>query len=318
MSEDNLPLVTVIVPCYNHEKYVEICLDSIFRQTYKNIEVIVVDDCSPDNSVEVIRKLQQKYDFKFIEHKENWGLTKTLNDTIYNYATGKYIKCIASDDYLTDNCIEVLTQKIEYLGHDYAMVYGLAKTFGYDDSQKIKFGHNMGLEYQSLRSLFMSNMVPASSVLFSKEYFYDVGGFDSSLFIEDYYLWLLFAANYKIAFINQVVSYYYLNNSGSMSSKVNQMLSSEFEIKAKVFLKNLDKLSTEDYLLSVKLLIGSYYIVEYHKLLSINKFRAVLLLIRNYSFISANYKEFGVKFFRLRLFLKAILPNIITSLIIRI
>lgn len=315
MIENNLPLVTVIVPCYNHEKYVEICLDSISRQTYKNIEVIVVDDYSPDKSVEVIKKLQNKYDFKFIEHKENWGLTKTLNDVIYNHANGKYIKCIASDDYLTDDCVEVLTKEIEALGSDFAMVYGLAQTFVYDELQKVKFGHNTGSEYESFRSLFMFNTIPASSVLFSREYFYHVGGFDSSMFIEDYYLWLLFTAKYKIRFINKVVSFYYLNNLGSMSSKVNQMLSSEFELKAKVFLKNLNKLSIEDYLLSTKLLIGSYYLVEHNRLMEVSKWKSARWLIKNYSFISLVYKEYDVKFFRVKLFFKSILPNVIIRLI---
>lgn len=315
LIENNLPLVTVIVPCYNHDKYVETCLDSIFKQTYQNIEVIVVDDCSPDGSVDVIKKLKQKYNFKFIEHQENLGLTKTLNDVIYKYAQGKYIKCIASDDYLTDDCIEVLTKEIETLGSDYAMAYGLAQTFAYDESQKVKFGRNIGLEYESFRSLFMFNNIPASSVLFSREHFYDVGGFDPSMFIEDYYLWLLFTAKYKIRFINKVVSFYYLNNLGSMSSKVNQMLSSEFELKAKVFMKNLNKLSIDDYLLSTKLLIGSYSLVEHNNLLVISKWKAARWLIKNYSFISLVYKEYDVKFFRIKLFFKSILPNVIIRLI---
>ena len=74
-----LPLVSVIIPCYNHEIYIEECIESIFNQTYKNIEVIVIDDLSTDNSVMEIKKLKDKYDFLFIEHEYNQGLSKTYN-----------------------------------------------------------------------------------------------------------------------------------------------------------------------------------------------------------------------------------------------
>ena len=88
MKEENIPLVSVVVPCYNHEKYVKETIESIVNQTYKNIELIVIDDGSKDNSVKVIQELADKYGFTFI-HRPNKGLSATLNEGI-RLSKGKY------------------------------------------------------------------------------------------------------------------------------------------------------------------------------------------------------------------------------------
>ena len=75
------PLVTVIIPSYNHEKYIQESLEGIKRQTYANIEFFVVDDGSKDNSVELLQKLQPEYNFQLILQK-NRGLCKTLNSML--------------------------------------------------------------------------------------------------------------------------------------------------------------------------------------------------------------------------------------------
>lgn len=286
MSESSLPLVTVIVPCYNHEKYVETCLDSIFRQTYKNIEVIVVDDCSSDNSVEVIKKLQQKYDFKFIEHTENWGLTKTLNDAIYNHANGKYIKCIASDDYLTDDCVEVLVSKLEELGDECAMVYGLTKTFCIDQNSHYIFGKKMGAKFSSFHSLYYKNVIVAPSVLFCRDKFLSVGGFDESLFIEDYYLWLIFASQFRIGFVDKVVTNYFVSNNSNMTSQEDKMLSSLLQILSKIYIQNRSVLTFNDYLSSTQKTLGAYYFRNVELYLKKNKIIAIKIALSNFSTIN--------------------------------
>ena len=99
-----LPLVSVIVPCYNHEKYVEETIESIVNQTYENIELIVIDDGSKDASPQIIEELSKKYNFKFI-HRSNKGLSATLNEGI-RLSQGKYISVCASDDKLKLDKIE--------------------------------------------------------------------------------------------------------------------------------------------------------------------------------------------------------------------
>ncbi len=94
----NLPLISVIIPVYNREKYIKNCLDILLNQTYKNLEIIVVDDGSSDNSVKIIKQYPS---VKLIEHTENKGQSEARNTGMEN-ATGKYIHFMDDDDEI--NC----------------------------------------------------------------------------------------------------------------------------------------------------------------------------------------------------------------------
>lgn len=104
-------LISVIVPIYNVEKYLEKCVKSIQEQTYKNIEIILVDDGSPDNCGELCEKYARKDPRIKVIHKENGGLSDARNKGIDN-ATGKYIVFVDSDDYIEINYIELLYKAI--------------------------------------------------------------------------------------------------------------------------------------------------------------------------------------------------------------
>lgn len=101
------PLVSVIVPVYNVEKYLRQCLNSLLEQTYENIEVIMVDDGSQDSSGEICNEYAAKYANYFVVHKENAGLGMARN-TGMKHMQGEYVTFLDSDDYLDQNCIEVL------------------------------------------------------------------------------------------------------------------------------------------------------------------------------------------------------------------
>lgn len=97
MSE-KLPLVSVIIPCYNTEKYVEQAVRSIMNQSYKNLEIIVTDDCSTDNSFEILKKLADEDSrIKLFRNESNLKIVKTLNKMI-DLANGKYIARMDADD----------------------------------------------------------------------------------------------------------------------------------------------------------------------------------------------------------------------------
>lgn len=103
------PLVSVLVPIYNVEKYIERCARSIFEQAYENLEIIFVNDCTPDNSVGVLRKVLAEYpkriaQTQIINHEKNLGLAGARL-TGLKTSTGKYIQNIDSDDYIDKNMI---------------------------------------------------------------------------------------------------------------------------------------------------------------------------------------------------------------------
>lgn len=103
--------VSILVPFYKVENYVGKCVESLFRQTYKNIEYVFVNDCTPDKSMQVINENIDKYGVrdkcKIIEHKTNKGISTSRNDCLDN-ATGDYILFIDSDDYIDLDMVESL------------------------------------------------------------------------------------------------------------------------------------------------------------------------------------------------------------------
>lgn len=110
--------VSIIVPVYNVEKYVDICLKSILHQTYRNIEVIVVDDGSRDRSGAICDRFAKKDSRITVIHQENGGVSRARNNGIDN-ASGEYICFVDSDDWLPRDSIEMLVQKIEETEADF-------------------------------------------------------------------------------------------------------------------------------------------------------------------------------------------------------
>ena len=102
--------ISVIVPVYNVEKYLDKCLGSLVKQTLKDIEIIVVNDGSPDNSQDIINKYIKKYKNVFGYKKKNGGLSSARNYGL-KYATGEYIAFIDSDDYVDKSMMEKMYNK---------------------------------------------------------------------------------------------------------------------------------------------------------------------------------------------------------------
>jgi len=106
------PKVSILVPIYGVEKFIERCAVSLFEQTFEDIEYIFVNDCTPDNSIEVLKEVLKKYphrkvQVKIINHEVNKGLAGARNTGVEN-ATGDYILHVDSDDYLELNAIGLL------------------------------------------------------------------------------------------------------------------------------------------------------------------------------------------------------------------
>ena len=100
-------LVSIVVPVYKVEKYINRCVESILKQTYKNFELILVDDGSPDMCPHICDEYAAKYDFIRVIHKKNGGLSDARNHGI-EVAKGNYITFIDSDDYVSVDYLEIL------------------------------------------------------------------------------------------------------------------------------------------------------------------------------------------------------------------
>lgn len=109
----NGPLISVVVPVYNMEKFLSRCVDSILRQTYESLEIILVDDCSTDESAKIIKQYIERDDrIKSVSHKKNMGLFQARISGI-KVAHGKYLAFVDSDDYLSVDWFRTLAKKAE-------------------------------------------------------------------------------------------------------------------------------------------------------------------------------------------------------------
>lgn len=106
------PFISVLVPIYGVEKYIGRCFDSLLSQTYKDFEIVFVDDCTPDASIDIIRQRMQSLgkldiDIKIIKNEHNKGLATTRNVGLEN-AVGEYVCFVDSDDYITSDSLHLL------------------------------------------------------------------------------------------------------------------------------------------------------------------------------------------------------------------
>lgn len=113
--------VSIIIPVYNVEKYIKECLDSVLHQTLKEIEVICINDCSPDNCLEILNEYAQKDErVRVIDLKENQGMGNARNLAIQE-AKGKYIMFLDSDDFLEPQAVEEAYKKISENDNDFVI-----------------------------------------------------------------------------------------------------------------------------------------------------------------------------------------------------
>ena len=113
----NKPLISVIVPVYKVERYLDECVESIVNQTYHNLEIVLVDDGSPDNCPQMCDDWAKKDERIRVIHKENGGVSSARNAGL-DICTGDYISFIDSDDWIPSNFEEEMLAKAEKLSLD--------------------------------------------------------------------------------------------------------------------------------------------------------------------------------------------------------
>jgi len=174
-------LVSVIIPCYKSAATVGDTLDSVLAQTYANLEIIIVNDGSPDNLDEVLTPyLSQHNDIKYIK-QENKGLAGARNSGAKE-STGKYFLFLDSDDKIAATYIQRCVAELEK-SSDVKIVYSYVRTFG------AKVGKWKFPEY-TRRGLLSTNIIHASAMMRSSDFF-EAGTYDEEFKIyEDWNLWL--------------------------------------------------------------------------------------------------------------------------------
>ena len=218
------PEISIIIPVYNVEQYLRRCLDSCINQTFKNIEIIAVNDCSPDNSASIMKEYEKKYPqiMRCVYLNKNLRQGGARNKGI-DIARGKYILFVDSDDWIAENMCEEMINSIKSNDADIA----ICDYYRFKDAECTHESAFRATESISDRSdidkeFILRNHLKNFSVnkIFKKELFdkYDLR-YPEGMAFEDVaviMLWVLYAD--KINYINIPLYYYYMRDDSTVSS----------------------------------------------------------------------------------------------------
>ena len=233
-STPEQPLISVVVPLYNHSKYIEQCLNSIKDNGWKRIELIIIDDGSIDHSYAIAHSWlfsNANYLEKYaLSKQQNLGITKTLNKLIVQ-CTGDFIVVVASDDYLLENSIK---ERYDYLNENKKKLAVFTDAIGIDDNGiKIcssvieeKFqGHTNNLvdEHKIAKELILNWCVPGPVFMARKEAYQEMGLYDEQYFIEDRYFYLKLLSEGRIGFLAKSLSAYRIHTASISGNKTRQI-----------------------------------------------------------------------------------------------
>ncbi len=234
------PLVTVIAICYNHARFVVECLESIRRQTYPNIELIIADDCSTDDSVERIRAWvdQHGVDCHVLLHDQNQGLCRTLNECL-SLASGKYVAAVSTDDLWfaekTTNQVAIMEAVPETVAVVYSDAYVIDETGCRlpDRYLESRWGFDIpeGDVFPVLLRFWC--FIPAMTTLIRRSSLEAVGPYDESLVMEDVDMWLRLARRYHFVFDPTITASYRMVPSSLFHSRQADITKSAIRIFSK-------------------------------------------------------------------------------------
>ena len=209
------PLISVIVPVYNVEKYLARCLDSIINQTYKNLQIIVVDDGSTDNSSKLCDEYAKKDKRIEVYHKENGGVSSARNIGIKN-AKGEAVGFIDSDDYVEPQYIEALVKSMLDNDSDISLC-GFKKIYGKQSDDIIRFEDGTCFDKETFVKKIMNveNAFGTCHTKLIKKEAISKTRFDESLTVGEDALFMAAISSRinKASYVGQALYNYQINNS---------------------------------------------------------------------------------------------------------
>jgi glycosyltransferase involved in cell wall biosynthesis len=232
-------LISIIITTYNNATTIDRAIKSGLFQTYKNIEIIIVDDCSVDKTQQLVSKWEEAYsNIQYHRFNENKGPNSARNKGI-ELAKGDYIAFLDADDLWYPKKLEKQLQLFSSSSYaDLGLVYcGLVKQYP-KGFQSIKMSHQSG---DVIKDILVHNFVGgASVVLIKREVFDDIGGFDESFYLrkggsQDYEMWVRIANSYSFDVVEEILVQYFISEDSVsiQSQKKNPLL----RIKSRLYIR---------------------------------------------------------------------------------
>lgn len=229
--------ISIIVPVFNVEKYLSKCIESLVKQTYKNIEILLINDGSQDNSLNICKEWEKKDDRIKVFSQRNQGLSEARNTGIKN-AKGNYICFVDSDDLVLSDFIEILYYLIKKYGCEIAQVNFIEKT---DDEIEKK----INIEKQIFNEKILSSRdmikglttndhkknVIVCNKIYKKELFENLSFKNGKIYEDEFFTWKVFMKCKKIAVSDKILYVYRIRKNSIMNLQ-----------RKKISIKNLDYL----------------------------------------------------------------------------
>lgn len=213
MDAREQPLVSVIAISFNHEPYIKEALESVYNQTYANIELIIIDDASTDDSAEVIESCIHNRSVHFLKNETNLGNCKSFNKA-YALSKGEYIIDFALDDIMYPTRIQkqvalfqqsvanvgIVFTNVDILDTDGKHLYAhYPKFYHRSNASKIPVGN----VFDAVLSQYYINPV---GMMFRREVVEKINGYDESLAYEDFDFWIRSARSFEYSYIPEILS----------------------------------------------------------------------------------------------------------------
>lgn len=205
-------LVSVIMPCYNGEKFIAEAIESVINQTYQDWELIIIDDGSTDNSKKIIKQycIADKR-IQYTQHKKNKGIPFARNTGI-RLSNGEYIALLDQDDKWLPKKLALQLDKFYINKPEIGLVFGnINKVDSYGNiihkAKNIKINFETINQRNLIIHLFFNPFIPSITVMFKRKCLKEVGEFDENILWggDDYELWLRLANKFKFAYISKVL-----------------------------------------------------------------------------------------------------------------
>jgi glycosyltransferase involved in cell wall biosynthesis len=239
------PLVTVVCLCYNQSRFVREAILSVMNQSYPQVQLIVVDDASTDNSVQVINDVLKEYlQVSFIVLPENLGNCKAFNSS-RPFIKGEFVIDLAADDVLLPDCIEESVKRLTKSGEDYGIHFSDAEYIS-EDGKHLGF-HSKRFPHDSIPTgnvyaeVIERYFICPPTVMIRKHVLDALNGYDELLAYEDFDLWIRASRDFKFCYSTDVlVKKRMVSSSLSQSqfSKASGQLRSTFKVCEKILVLN--------------------------------------------------------------------------------
>jgi glycosyltransferase involved in cell wall biosynthesis len=269
--------VTVIALCYNQAPFVQECLESVLAQTYRPVELLVVDDASTDDSAARIREFVAKHpETKAYFHHLNQGNCRSFNEAL-RQARGEFIVDLACDDVMVPDRLSRQVACLQQRGDAYGVCFS-------NEARIDERGHARGTFYpideqgrsrvtvpdgDVYAAILAESFVPATTLLVRKAVFDDLGGYDESLAYEDFDFWVRSSRTWKYAYLDAVLMHK-RRVTGSLGSRAldrrNALLPASLAVCRKAFALNRTPAENRQLARRVRYFLRQSWLVEYFEL----------------------------------------------------